>query len=153
MTWTRKWQPSPVFLLRKSHGQRSLVGYSPLGLKESDMTEHTLLHTHNGTNNVFSYWWSGSFGRDIWLPLSVGTGLQRLVSEPGKGWIPFCDSLNNHKISYLLWSKSCQDSRRAKWPHILMKEYLQRSLNEDITKSENIFLFTSVKWTLITMGI
>ena len=29
----------PVFLLRKSHGQRSLVGYSPGGCKESDMTE------------------------------------------------------------------------------------------------------------------
>ena len=25
----RKWQPTPVFLLGKSHGQRSLVGYSP----------------------------------------------------------------------------------------------------------------------------
>ena len=25
----RKWQPTPVFLTRKSHGQRSLVGYSP----------------------------------------------------------------------------------------------------------------------------
>ena len=26
-----KWQPAPVFLLGKSHGQRSLVGYSPQG--------------------------------------------------------------------------------------------------------------------------
>ena len=31
--WWRKWQPSPVFLLGKSHGQRSLVGYSPWGRK------------------------------------------------------------------------------------------------------------------------
>ena len=29
--WRRKWQPTPVFLLGKSHGQRSLVGYSPQG--------------------------------------------------------------------------------------------------------------------------
>ena len=29
--WRRKWQPTPVFLPRKSHGQRSLVGYSPWG--------------------------------------------------------------------------------------------------------------------------
>ena len=36
----RKWQPSPVFLPGKSHGQRSLVGYSPEGCKESDTTEH-----------------------------------------------------------------------------------------------------------------
>ena len=39
--WRRKWQPTPVFLPGKSHGQRSLVGYSPWGDKESDMAEHT----------------------------------------------------------------------------------------------------------------
>ena len=33
--------PTPVFLPGKSHGQRSLAGYSPWGLKELDMTEHT----------------------------------------------------------------------------------------------------------------
>ena len=32
-------QPTPVFLPGKFHGQRSLVGYSPWGHKESDMTE------------------------------------------------------------------------------------------------------------------
>ena len=34
-------QPTPVFLPGKSHGQRSLAGYSPKGRKESDMTEMT----------------------------------------------------------------------------------------------------------------
>ena len=37
--WRTKWQPIPVFLPEKSHGQRSLVGYSPWGCKESDITE------------------------------------------------------------------------------------------------------------------
>ena len=37
--WRRKWQPTPVFLPGESHGQRSLVGYSPWGDKESDTTE------------------------------------------------------------------------------------------------------------------
>ena len=37
--WRRKWQPTPVFLPRKSHGQRSLAGYSPWGSKESDTTK------------------------------------------------------------------------------------------------------------------
>ena len=37
--WRRKWQPTPVFLPEKSHGQRSLAGYSPTGCKESDGTE------------------------------------------------------------------------------------------------------------------
>ena len=31
--WRRKWHPTPVYLLRKSHGQRSLAGYSPWGCK------------------------------------------------------------------------------------------------------------------------
>ena len=37
--WNKKCQPTPVFLPGKSHGQRSLVGYSPWGHKESDVTE------------------------------------------------------------------------------------------------------------------
>ena len=37
--WRRKWQPTPVLLPRKFHGWRSLVGYSPWGHKELDMTE------------------------------------------------------------------------------------------------------------------
>ena len=39
--WRRRWQPNPVFLPEKSHGQRSLAVYSPWGRKESDMNEHT----------------------------------------------------------------------------------------------------------------
>ena len=37
--WRRKWQLTLVFLPGESHGQRSLVGYSLKGCKESDMTE------------------------------------------------------------------------------------------------------------------
>ena len=37
--WRRKWQPTPVFLPGKFHGQKSLVGYSPWGCKELDTTE------------------------------------------------------------------------------------------------------------------
>ena len=42
--WRRKWQPSPIFLSEKFHGQRSLVGYSPWGCKESEMTEQACTH-------------------------------------------------------------------------------------------------------------
>ena len=47
----RKWQPFPVFLPGKFHGQRSLAGYSPCGHKELDMTELSLSlsHTHTYT--------------------------------------------------------------------------------------------------------
>ena len=37
--WRSVWQPTPEFLPRESHGQRSLAGYSPWVCKESDMTE------------------------------------------------------------------------------------------------------------------
>ena len=39
----RRWQPTPVISPEKSHGRRSLVGYSSKGGKELDTTEHTLL--------------------------------------------------------------------------------------------------------------
>ena len=44
--WRRAWQPNLVFLPGESHGQRSLVGYSPKGHKESDtpeVTEHACM--------------------------------------------------------------------------------------------------------------
>ena len=45
--WSRKWQPTPVFLPGKFHGQRSLVIYSPQGNKELNMNEHTLTADKN----------------------------------------------------------------------------------------------------------
>ena len=40
ISWRREWQLTPLFPPGESHGQRSLVGYSPWGCKESDTTEH-----------------------------------------------------------------------------------------------------------------
>ena len=40
----RQWHPSPVLLLGKYHGWRSLVGCSPWGREESDMTEQLPFH-------------------------------------------------------------------------------------------------------------
>ena len=40
--WRRRWQPTPLFLPGKSHGQRSLAGYSSRGRKESDTTERLI---------------------------------------------------------------------------------------------------------------
>ena len=60
--WRRKWQPTPVPLPGKSHGQRSLAGYSPCSCKELDMTEHrcacahTHTHTHTRLPTVTELW-------------------------------------------------------------------------------------------------
>ena len=44
MHWRRKWQSTPVLMPGKSHGRRSLVGYSSWGHKESDTTERLPFH-------------------------------------------------------------------------------------------------------------
>ena len=46
----RKWQPILAFSPGQSHGQRSLVGYSPWSHKESDTTERARVHTHTHTH-------------------------------------------------------------------------------------------------------
>ena len=77
--WRRKWKPTPVLLPGESHGGRSLVGYSPWGHKESDMTERLHFHFH------FARHWSV-------LPLHVTTS------------IIFLDSLVYWQIGWVLFS-------------------------------------------------
>ena len=54
ISWRRKRQPTPV----QSHGQRSLVGYIPLGCRELNVTKHTYIraracaHTHTHTHRA-----------------------------------------------------------------------------------------------------
>ena len=54
--WRRKWQPTPVFLPGKFHGQRSLVDYSPWGHEESNMTEHA--HTMMYRVQIYEIFWT-----------------------------------------------------------------------------------------------
>ena len=44
--WRKKWQPTPVFLLEKSHGQRSLMGYCPWGHKSQTQLSDSSHHYH-----------------------------------------------------------------------------------------------------------
>ena len=78
----RQWQPTPVFLAGKSNGQRSLVGCSPWGCYELDMTER--LHFHfslscigEGNGNPLQCsclenprdggaWWAAVYGLPRW---------------------------------------------------------------------------------------
>ena len=50
----RKWQPTPVFLPEKSHGQRSLEGYHPWGHKESRWSEQLSTHRRIPMNSILS---------------------------------------------------------------------------------------------------
>ena len=74
----RQWHPTPVLLPGKSHGRRSLVGCSPWGHEESDMTERLHFHfslscTGRGNGNPLQCsclenprdggaWWAAVYG-------------------------------------------------------------------------------------------
>ena len=76
--WRRQWQPTPLLLPGESHGQRSLVGYSPWGRRESDTTKWLHFHfslscTGAGNGNPLQYyslvnpmdegaWWAAVYG-------------------------------------------------------------------------------------------
>ena len=74
LSWRRKWQPTSVLLPGKSHGWRSLVGCSPWGCKESDMTKQ--LHFLS----FYSFFW-----RRKWKPkrTQVAKAVLRKKSGPG----------------------------------------------------------------------
>ena len=46
--WRRKWQPTPILVPGKSHGQRRLADYSLWGRKELDTTEHSTAKSYTG---------------------------------------------------------------------------------------------------------
>ena len=48
--WSRKWQPAPVFLPGKSHGQRSLAAAVHEITKSQTQLERTHTHTHTHTH-------------------------------------------------------------------------------------------------------
>ena len=54
--WRKKWQPTPVFWPEESHGQRSLVGYSPRSRKESDTTERLMLSFSLSNEQPWQEW-------------------------------------------------------------------------------------------------
>ena len=101
LNWRRQWQPTPVLLPGKSYGQRSLVGCSPWGRKESDTAEW--LHFHfslscigEGNGNPLQCsclenprdggaWWAAIYGvtqsrtRLKWLSSSSSSRLKRCI--------------------------------------------------------------------------
>ena len=98
--WRRQWQPTPVLLPGKSHGQRSLVDCSPWGLEESDMTER--LHFHfslscigEGNGNPLQCsclenprdggaWWAA-----VYVLTQSRTRLKRLSSNSSSSMYPY----------------------------------------------------------------
>ena len=103
----RQWHPTPVLLPGKSHGWRSLVGCSPWGRKESDMTERLPFHFSlscigEGNGNPLQCsclenprdggaWWAAFYGVS-----QSRTRLKRLSSS-------------SSMITVLTWDSGCDD--------------------------------------------
>ena len=124
--WRRKWQPIPVFLPGESHGQRSLAGYSPQGLKESDTTER--LHTHKlswVTNTLchLSPSWESSWS----LPckgnmtssnqVSLETVVETALVKGACTHLPFVDAISPTVFGFFcgteLWSVLSEDEVKS----------------------------------------
>ena len=105
--WRRKWQPTPVLLPGKSHGQRSLVGCSPWGRYQSDTTEwlhfhFSLFYIGEGNGNPLQCsclknprdrgaWWAALYG-----VAQSQTWLKWLSSSSSSSNISF--SLSNNEV-------------------------------------------------------
>ena len=83
--WIQKWQPTPIFLAEKFHGQRTLAGYSPWGRKESDMTEQMkclTVHIYKGI--LLSHKKEKKTGSLVEMCMDLETVTQSQVSQKKK---------------------------------------------------------------------
>ena len=114
--WRRKWQPTPVFLPGKFHGQRTLVGCSPWGLWGSDTTEQ--LHFHfspscirEGNGNPLQCsclenprdggaWWGAFYGvTQSWTRLKwLSSSSSSCMSETRVQYTDLCQDPRDHRL-------------------------------------------------------
>ena len=92
--WKRKWQPTPVLWPGKSHGQRSLLGYSTWGCKESETTKRP--HFTHFTHFILS------LEKEWATHSSVLAWKTPWTEEPGRPW-----SMRLQRVGHD-WSDSAQ---------------------------------------------
>ena len=114
--WRRRWHPTPILLPGKSHGQKSLVGCSPWGRTELDMTEW--LHFHfflscigEGNGNPLQCsclenprdggaWWAAVYG-----VAQSRTRLKRLSSSSSSSVLFYSLALTYQLICKYFWNR------------------------------------------------
>ena len=101
----RKWQPTPVLLPGKSHGRRSLEGYSPWGREELDMTErlHSLTHLFYWRNS----WVNRVVAHPPLVPLARLIQITLFLAHQGENVVPdFSLRTWTHRDLGLCWLSS-----------------------------------------------
>ena len=125
--WKRRWHPTPVLLPGKSHGWRSLVGCSPWGCKELDMTERLPFHfwlscIGEGNGNPLQCsclenpWWAAIYG-----VTQHRTRLKRLSSSSSGDQYHMASqhSQNVCKSIYIILCEIDRQSRFNAWDRVL----------------------------------
>ena len=118
VVWRRQWHPTPVLLLGKSHGWRSLVGCNPWGLEESDTTEQ--LHFHFSLSCI---------GEENGTPLQYSC-LENL-RDVGAWWAAISGVAQSQTRLKRLSSSSISSQRRQRHPTPVLlprKSHGRRSL-------------------------
>ena len=138
--WRRTWQPTAVFLPGKSHGQRSLVGYSPWGCKR--VGHNWATNTFRGfiiflvaqlciwilseiIPSIFSYLqWESYSGS---LVCSIGKDSDLVMPVFVKSRV--CDDQFEKQIPYSRWESSRETAHYQPWqvlliPHSILSAYL-----------------------------
>ena len=120
--WRRKWQPTPVFLLGKFHGQRG-AWWGPWGSKELDMTEPV---STGFSLDVFLRFITFSYFSHLWPCFpdyhSVSQRPVHFLEEEDPGWPPWpsspspsgilespdmlCPGGSEHRLVFLLLSNT-----------------------------------------------
>ena len=95
--WRREWQLTSLFMPGKFHGQRSLVGYSPWGHKEVDMTERLTLSTFNNVSNNANYSFV-IFLSSFFFFFEESYQIWRLICNPNKCKTSWPEMLGSHKV-------------------------------------------------------
>ena len=154
-TWNCLWHPTPVFLPRKSHGQRSLVGCSPWGRKEENTTEQLHFHfslscTGEGNGNPLQCsclenprdggaWWAAVYG-----VAQSRTRLKRLSSSsmhlnaPWNAHLPFINVQNYHPSL----SSNLQDGLKPWGPHSFLSKIRSLALTKKQLTEKASFYWT-----------
>ena len=138
--WRRQWHPTPLLSPGKSQGRRSLVGCSPWGHEESDMTER--LHFHFSFHALEKETATHSSVLDWRIPRMVGPG-----------GLP---SMGSHRVGHD-WSSSSNhffeknhgfEIQRTAWSP--GRRHLQRRPKEEYLKSDQIFCRRGSKFLHLT---